>query len=352
MLTGHIQEKKGRYYMILNLHIGGKWKPKWIATGLKVKDNKRKALEMLRIKIQEYESLNKEEEMITDNDKILFSNFMVEWLGQIKCRIEEVSFISYKRVVERNIVPYFEPLEIRLVELTSKHISDYYDYLMMDRGIKASTVKHHHANIRKALQSAVYAGMIPFNPADSIEKPKVQPPVFATYQKDELLNLLRVSELSGVHLPIVLAVYYGLRSSEICGLQWNAIDFDNKTMLIKNVVTKGLDENGKEYTMKRERTKNKASYRTLPLTPLIEEKLCEKRAYIQKCQEKYRRSYNFEHADSVFTGRLGALLTPYNLSCYFRKILEKHGLRHIRFHDLRHSCASLLLSNGANMKEI
>lgn len=136
------------------------------------------------------------------------------------------------------------------------------------------------------------------------------------------------------------------------GLRWDAIDFQEGTIAIKHVISKGLDENDKEVLVKRNRTKNKSSYRTLPLIPFIKEKLLERKAWNTEMRKKHGNSYNTAHTDYVFTGKLGALLTPTNLSRYFREMLAEYGLRHIRFHDLRHSCASLLLANGISMKEI
>ena len=99
-------------------------------------------------------------------------------------------------------------------------------------------------------------------------------------------------------------------------------------------------------------TKNKASLRTLPLIPVFKEHLLETRAKQEENRRLCGRCYDSQYLDYVCVDQLGRLLTPNYISGSFPKLLEKHGLRRIRFHDLRHSCASLLLSNGVPMKQI
>ncbi|MDL2325392.1 tyrosine-type recombinase/integrase [Ruminococcaceae bacterium OttesenSCG-928-A16] len=352
MITGHLQEKNGRFYMVLNLYVDGKWKPKWISTRLATKGNKRNAEAMLRDTIQRYEDEELEVGEGVGVGNVPFTEFLANWLKLIKPQVEACTFMGYKRLMERQIIPYFEPMELRLRDVEPRHIKNYYDYLQVEGGRSANTVKHHHANIRKALQSAVLSGYIPSNPADRVEKPKIKPYIASTYNKEELQELFYICEGKNLELPVLIAAYYGLRCGEVCGLRWDAIDFQEGTIAIKHVISKGLDENDKEVLVKRNRTKNKSSYRTLPLIPFIKEKLLERKAWNAEMRRKHGNSYDVEHTGYVFTGKLGALLTPANLSRYFRQMLAEYGLRHIRFHDLRHSCASLLLANGISMKEI
>lgn len=350
MITGHLQEKNGRYYMVLNLYVDGKWKPKWISTKMTLKGNKRNAEAMLRDTIQKYEDAEIEAEQSPAD--MPFTDFLMNWLKLTKPQVEACTYMSYKRLMENQIVPFFEPYGLRLRDVEPRHIKAYYDYLLVNLGRSANTVKHHHANIRKALQSAVISDYIPSNPADRIEKPKIKPYIASVYNKDELQELFSVCEGKSLELPVLMASYYGLRCGEVCGLRWDAIDFREGTIAIKHVISKGLDENDKEVLIKRNRTKNKSSYRTLPLIPFIKEKLLERKAWNEEKSKRHGNSYNKAHTDYVFVGKLGALLTPTNLSRYFRELLADYGLRHIRFHDLRHSCASLLLANGISMKEI
>ncbi len=357
MITGRLQEKNGRYYMVLNLRgEDGKWKPKWISTGLlAAKGNKRKADNILRETINEYEAEALQAAQMqtgVQQEKVLLVDYLSGWLKLMKAQVEGSTFVSYRRVMERVMLPYFEPLGLYLHELEAKHIKAYYDYLQIERGNSANTVKHHHANLRKALKTALITDLIPTNPADKVEVPKIKPHVADIYNKQELEQLFQVTQGTILELPVVIAAYYGLRRSEVMGLRWDAIDFEKKTITINHIVVRAEDEAGNMFFQKRNRTKNKSSFRTLPLVPAIEEKLLQKKARQEEYRQRYGKSYRTDNLQYVNTGRLGNLVTPDVVSQHFLKVLKKHNLRHIRFHDLRHSCASLLLANGVSMKQI
>lgn len=109
---------------------------------------------------------------------------------------------------------------------------------------------------------------------------------------------------------------------------------------------------GKHIQIAQDTTKTKSSMRTLPLVPVFKEKLLK----LKEQQEEYRRvcgrCYNKKYLEYICADEMGTLISPHYLTSSFPKLLEKNNLRHIRFHDLRHSCASLLLANGVPMKQI
>lgn len=126
----------------------------------------------------------------------------------------------------------------------------------------------------------------------------------------------------------------------------------NKTVTINHIVGVAVDDDGRYYVTKKNRTKNKSSYRTLPLILEIERILLERKRLNDSRMKQYGNSFDRAHSEYVCLGKLGALLTPCNLSSYFSACIKYFELKHIRFHDLGHSCASLLLANGVSMKEI
>ena len=129
------------------------------------------------------------------------------------------------------------------------------------------------------------------------------------------------------------------------------IDFENNTITIRHTVT-SCRIDGKKVMVAADRTKNKSSMRTLPLVPFFKERLL----YLQDQQNKHRRlcgrSYCREYIGYICVDEIGVLIKPDYISAAFPKLLDSHGLRRIRFHDLRHSCASLLLAHGVPMKQI
>ena len=357
MITGHLQEKNGKLYMIINLkNKKGKWQPKWFSTKLPAKGNKTVAAQMLRDKIRELEELEAAQQEAIKNGvlipQVLFTDYLAKWLKIIKPQVEETTFTGYRSIIEKQVIPYYLPFELYLGEVQAKHIKGYYDFLMVERGQTANTVKHHHANIRKALQMAMIDDLIPSNPADKVQLPRIKPYLATVYNQEELHELLYCVKDNSLEIPVKMAAYYGLRAGEVCGLRWSCIDFKRKTITINHTIGKITTDDGKHVTVKRNRTKNMASYRTLPLIPEIEKLLLDKKQQTAERKKHFGNSYDNSNSAYVCTGKLGKLLTPGNLSRYFRTLLQRYELKHLRFHDLRHSCASLLLANGISMKEI
>ena len=165
------------------------------------------------------------------------------------------------------------------------------------------------------------------------------------------MELLSVVEDTKIKIPVLLASYYGLRRSEIIGLKWSAIDFTNKSININHVVVH-ISENGKQTLVGRNGTKTKKSQRTLPLLEDVEKILLDLKEKQEENKLLYKSSYNKKYLEYVCVDDMGTLLNPDYVSHKFTKVLKSNSMKIIRFHDLRHSCASLLLANGISMKQI
>ena len=286
---------------------------------------------------------------------ILFADFMIKWLDMIKHQIEESTYTGYKRQIEGRTKKYFTQHPILLDDLKPVHILDFYNWLYSE-GLKGTTVTLYHANIRKALDYAVKTDLIKINPAVKVGRPKSEQYIASYYSEEELNELFKIIKDTSIEGVVTLTAFYGLRRSEVLGLKWSAIDFENKTITIKHKVVTVTDEseNSKTKTkmITKDKTKNKSSYRTLPLIYEVEQFLL----YTRKMQEYYmsifRDSYERKYKDYIFVDELGNLRKPDYISHKFRETLKKNNLRHIRFHDLRHSCATLLLKKGISLREI
>lgn len=171
------------------------------------------------------------------------------------------------------------------------------------------------------------------------------------YSKDEVQQLLEVSQDDPLHLCILITAYYGLRRSEVLGLKWSSIDFERKSITINHKVTEQL-VNGKYVPVVSDVMKNKTSCRTLPLIPAVEEELLKQKEKQQLYRKLFKKSYSTEYLDFVCTDQEGKLIRPNFVTEHFDWLLTKYGLKHIRFHDLRHSCASLMVMNGVSMKQV
>ena len=210
---------------------------------------------------------------------------------------------------------------------------------------------HYHANIRKALSDAVKLKLIPYNPAAEVERPKKDNFVASYYSADELMEVLPIFANTKMELPVMLAAFYGLRRSEVIGLQWSAIDFERKIVTISRTFER-INVDGKMVDVSKCRTKNKSSFRSLPLIPAVEQALLKAQKRQRQQMKLCGNSYCKEYKDYICVDDMGHLVTPDYVTRVFREMLLKNGFRPIRYHDLRHSCASLLIKNKVTMKEV
>lgn len=358
MVAGHLQVKKNYYYMVLNLKgVDGQRKIKWLPTGIPVggKKNEKRANEMLMEARCNYNSgavvikQEKPTEGQTVEESMLFSDFMKKWLNIIKASVEETTYAGYKIVVESRIAPYFEQLGVTLGTLTSLDIECFYEYCYNTLKLKGTTVQHYHANIHKALKYAVRHDLISSNPMDKVDRPKVNKYVASFYTAAELEKLFQAAKGDPLEFPILMSAFYGLRREEILGLRWQDVDFEENVFTITHTVTQ-TREDGKTRIIRKDRTKNRASCRSMPLVPEYRELLLRMKKRQENCRLLCGNCY--EESDYIWVNDLGVPYKPEYVSTHFKLLLQKNGLRHIRFHDLRHTCASLLLKNGASMKDI
>ena len=346
MVAGHLREKSGYYYAVLNYTDSlGKRKTKWISTGLTVKGNKKRAEAIL---MDARRNFNPEEPKVMNGD-ILFADYMEQWLDIIKSSVAVPTYASYAATVKKIVAPYFRKKEVTLKNLTAKDIQEF--YLKELQRVSASSVIHYHANIHKALKYAVKIDLIDVNPADKVERPKKDRYVGSFYDADEVNALFEAAKGSKLELPILFGAFYGLRRSEAIGLKWDAIDFDQNTITIRHTVT-SCDLDGKRVLVASDTTKTKSSMRTLPLVPFMRERLLALKEEQKENRRLCGRSYIKDYLDYVCVNEIGDLIKPHYVTTAFPDLLKANGMRHIRYHDLRHSCASLLLANGVPMKQI
>ena len=358
MVAGHLRNRNGVWYVSMSYtDANGKKKSVLRSTGIPAeKGNKKKAEKALmeaRKQLQEQLDRGDPDTLTVQKETLLFTKFLADWLEMMRSSVEITTFASYQTTVTRRIIPYFDKNypKLRLADLTPKMIQDYYTYEIKVNHLTTNTVIHRHANIRKALQYAFQIGLLDYNPADRVTRPKKNTFESEPYSRAELEVLFEKVKGDPLEFGVIMAAFYGLRREEVVGLKWNAIDFENKTIAIKSVVT-AANVDGKQVLVQKNTAKTKSSLRTLPLVPPIEDLLLR----MKKAQEAFKalcgNSYSKEYQEYVYVNQLGQLVKPEYLTTHFPIFLEKHGLRRIRFHDLRHSCATLLYREGVALKDI
>ena len=347
MVAGHLTLKNGRYYAVLNYrNAGGQRKTKWIALGLPEKGNKRKAeAELARIRA-EFEPPKEVGDLSSD---MLFADYLLEWLEIAKGRLAVATYSSYAAMINKPIGPYFHQRNLTLRELEARHLQMFYSEML--RKVKPNTVIHYHAIIHSALKYAVKTDMLVQNVADKVDRPEknsFQPVFLSAEEMQKMFEALRGTKLE---LPVLVAAFYGFRRGEVLGLKWDAIDFERDTITIKHIVTNAKID-GKCEIVCADRAKTKSSLRSLPLVSNIREKLLALREQQKENRRVCGNCYSKKYDGYVFVDAMGNIFNPRSVTANFSKLLEQNGLRHIRFHDLRHSCASLLLANDVPLKQI
>lgn len=347
MVAGHLTLKNGRYYAVLNYrNAGGQRKTKWIALGLPEKGNKRKAeAELARLRA-EFEPPKEVGDLSSD---MLFADYLLEWLEIAKGRLAVATYSSYAAMIKKPVGPYFRQRNLTLRELEARHLQMFYSEML--RKVKPNTVIHYHAIIHSALKYAVKTDMLVQNVADKVDRPKknsFQPVFLSAEEMQKMFEALRGTKLE---LPVLVAAFYGFRRGEVLGLKWDAIDFERGTIsVIRTVTTITLD--GKQTEIEQQSAKTKSSLRTLPLIGSFREYFLQVKEAQELNKQVCGNCYNHEYDGFVFVDELGERMRANYLTSAFPKFLEDHGLRRMRFHDLRHSCASLLLANGVPLKHI
>ncbi|MBE7002937.1 MAG: site-specific integrase [Ruminococcaceae bacterium] len=345
-MTGSLQTKNDKFYIVLNTTENGKRKQKWIATGLPVKGNKRKAEQLLRDTLHEYELTSE-----TAKSDILFADYIRLWLKTAQRRVEAVTYHGYEQAANSQVIPYFEERNIKLCDITLETLQAYFDEkaahgrMKGAGGVSPTTLRQFKNVIHQTLNEAVKNRLIPSNPCQFVELPHKHRYESTFYSAEQLKALFHAIEGDELYPLIKITALYGLRRSEALGLKWDSIDFAANRLTIKHTVERITGT-----TIEKDRTKNKSSHRSFPLTP-------EARAIFEdakKAEQENRQlcGKDYIENDYVFKWVNGRPFTPDYVTSHFALLLKKNGLPHIRYHELRHSCASLLLNNGCTLKDV
>ena len=330
--------------------------PKWFPTGYEVKGNKKKAQAVLNELVVKYDNAN----LADVTKKILFTDYIRQWLKSKKPQIDIITYEGYESFCDVHIIPYFEKLRLDIRDVTPRQIQDYYNEKYTNgkirrydkaknnpgnMGLSVSTLRKHRIILNQVFEDAVFNQLLNYNPVTFAKLPKVQKHTQVQFYNNKQANdLLKVIDDYTFKTLIATTLYYGLRRSEVLGLRYSAIDFDNNKLFINHTVVKNKS------TVRKDKTKSEASNTEFPLLPIIKNMFLE----LKKCRENNRLLFGSEYQESdyVFTWEDGRAYTPDYVSKHFKKILEQNDLPIITFHNLRHSTTSILLEKGWDIKSI
>ena len=279
----------------------------------------------------------------TQTGKYTVGQWMDEWFeAYAKVKVRPSSHQTYKGYIENHIKPNIGDIPIE--KLTSLQLQKFYRLLLTEgripriesekqpRGLSAKTVRNINQVISSAMDMAVRHKLILSNPTEGCELPKVEHREMKTLPAEQLGAFLREAKESGVYELYYLDLATGLRRGELLGLKWEDIDLQNGIIHVRRQVAR-VDGEVKELPLK---TKN--SYRNISISQDAVAMLTE--------MEAHRSS------DYVFPASTGGPISPDSVNNMLHRVLKRAGLPSIRFHDLRHTFATLALQNGVDIKTV
>lgn len=349
-MTGCVALRKDVYYVRLTYYDKHHCrKDKWVSTGLSGRGAKQKATAMINSMIEKYSYLEKSEHPAK------MADYLKMWKELQVGEVAETTYDGYHTYIDKHLIPYFTELGLDIQDITAGHIFDYVNYLSNDGGRKdnkiggqsTTSIRKIISILRKVFDYAVLYGDIKVNPAAQVPLPKKKNnkdtrQVFLTAEDaQKMLDAFRDEEIG----PIVfVTLYYGLRKSEALGLRWQAVDFKNNTITINHTVV----SNG--HIVRKDSTKTYNSKRTFQLLPDVKYLLLNLKA--QQEYYKSRLGSGYHDNDYIFKSPNGMPYRPDSLTRSFQRALIRHGLPQMRYHDLRHSTASILVDKGWDINDI
>lgn len=316
----------------------GKTKQKAKSTGLKVKDKtKRRAEQAMREIVEAWEAEANAAPSEKPKETSLFSAYINGWLKNKSLSVRPNTAKSYRDYAKVHILPALGDYPVNAI--TWRILQDFCDRMLADHS--KSTVKKFFIVIRGALDDAVRDEAIQASPEHLVKWPRSERVQKArALSGDEVSKLLEAAEDAGepIRAAVTLALFYGLRRSEVCGLRWIDIDFTKGTLHVQHTVT----QNG-SLILDDDHTKTRGSNRTLAL---IDQTV----PYLKRLRAEQLRSGLL--MDKVMAWPDGRPVRPDGIKSMFRTILKKAGIEKARFHDLRHTAATMLANAGVPPKQL
>ena len=277
------------------------------------------------------------EELLLPNEMIL-QDFLLDFLEKYKMNLSITTYNCYMRICKKYIIPLLG--DIKLCDIKPIHIQNYVDDLL--DLLTPQTIKVHLNILNLALKRAYRLKLIKENAVQFVEVTKNKKYKNEIYNAEDMKKLLEKSRETSLELPIILASGLGLRISEILGLTWNNIDFNDFTITIDKITVRDKGQ----VILKEPKTES--SIRTISAPKeiiLILKQLKKDRLAAKLRGEK-------SHRELIFYDKNLNPIAQDVLSKKFRYFLQENNLKHIRFHDLRHSHVTMLIDAKVPIKVI
>lgn len=275
------------------------------------------------------------------SSKLTYNDFLNTWLSTLSGQLRRSTLVQYEQIIRTYVRPTIGRL--KLIDLKPDRIQALYDSLLA-KGKSRRTVQIVHAVVHRSLGQAVRLGILHLNPDDATSPPRPQEKEMQVFDQNQVQRFLVAAKSKGHK---VFALYFfllatGVRQGEMLGLRWEDLDFAKQTVKISRQVRK-IPGGGFEFIV----PKTRNGFRTIKLGNETVEAL--KLHYSLQVDEKNNAKRLWREHGLVFPSEVGTPLNSNNVVRAFRSLLIEAGLPQIRFHDLRHTAASLMLNNGVDV---
>jgi integrase len=277
------------------------------------------------------------------------AQFLTDWLENVhRRRVRPRTYERYSEVINLHIIPALGHYQLQ--KLTAQHVQAFYTR-KEDEGLASTTIHYYHSVLHNALNVAVKWGLITKNVCDLVTPPRKERFDIKPLTEEQAQRLLAALRGHKWEALFTLALATGMRRGELIGLKWQDINFKTGTLQVVRVLTRVPTKMpGREHVYIEAEPKTQKSRRNVVIAPFALEALKEHR--IRQLEAKLKAGEAWQEHDYVFCTMHGTHLNPNHIVEEFKKLLNQAGLPNIRFHDLRHSAASLLLSLGTHPKVV
>ena len=277
-----------------------------------------------------------------DGAQKTLSEFLEQWLGSIRVSVKVKTHSQYKQIVRMHITPTLG--SIKLKDLRPDQIQALYNK-KLDSGISARTLLLVHTVLRQSLKQALKWGTIGRNPTDAITRPKVIRAEMLTFTEDQARTFISLAETTRYGALFNLALHTGMRQGELLGLKWIDLDWVKRKLQVRRQIQR-IPGQGLSFV----EPKSAAGRRAISLSKNMVERM--RKHYNEQSTIRENAGIKWQENDLVFPTTLGTPMHPTSMYKDFKALLAKNDLPNIRFHDLRHTAATLMLQQGIHPKVV
>jgi integrase len=273
-----------------------------------------------------------------DPSKVTLGEYLKEWLKQIEHDLARQTWEDYSRTVTKHIIPDLG--NKKLGTLKPSAIQSYYTKKRVY--LSGTSLQKHHAILHKALGDAVKLQILARNPVDAVQRPKGDNKKQNVLEPEEVTKLLDTADGTIYYMPILLAACCGLRQGEALALRWEDVDLEAGTVLIQHSL---------EHTSKGLRLKGTKSGK--PRRNKLSE-LAWSELQRHKEMQAIAKAMSPDYVDSGFvcTFEHGEMISPRYLGATWKRVRDRADIRRVRFHDLRHTYATMLIESGEHLRVV